>query len=75
MIYANEILEVMSFNVRDLERLARVSGYYDEYVSSKFLGIRDDQFVFEVQFLDDENVLASNWVFVTPFEEGYDLDY
>ena len=75
MIDAKEIREVIDFTVVDLMRVARDTGYYDEYVSSEFLGIQDDQFVFEVQYLDDENVLASGWVYVTAFEEGYELDY
>ena len=75
MIEPKQIREVMDFTVADLERVARDTGYYDEYVSSEFLGIQDDQFVFEIRYLDDEHFLATGQVFITAFEEGYELDY
>ena len=75
MIDVKQIREVMAFTVKDLEQLAIDSGYYDEYVASEFLGIQDDQFVFEVEDLDDEDVLANCWIFITTTEEGYELDY
>ena len=79
MIPANLVHEVINFNRKDLEQVAVDSGYYDEYVSSEFLGIVENQFVFEIGYINDEGGLDTGRVYVTYSEDGNDnclvLDY